>query len=145
MIRGIHLLLYTTNPDADRAFLRDTLNLRAVDAGGGWLIFALPPAEIAVHPSDTNLVLAIAPDPGEPGQGGSAQAEKQPAMLGAQTFFITDDVDAAVRTLASRGVACDPVRDAPWGRFTAFALPSGGRLGLYQPMHPLAIDMINAA
>src|SRR5688572_25064767 len=124
MIRGIHFLLYTTNADADRAFLRDVLGLKGVDAGGGWLILALPPAEIAVHPSEQNLVLG-----GETG-----------GLLGAQTFFITDDVDAAVKRLTSRGVACDPIGEAAWGRFTGFALPSGGRLGLYQPKHPLAID-----
>lgn len=132
MIRGIHLLLYTTNPDADRAFLRDALALRAVDAGGGWLIFALPPAEMAVHPSDKNLVFAPESD-GGPG-------ETPAPMLGAQTYLITDDVEAAVRTLTARGVACDPIGEAPWGRYTAFALPSGGRLGMYQPRHPLAID-----
>ena len=54
MITGAHVVIYSTNPEADRAFLRDTLKLTHVDVGRGWLIFGLPPAEVAVHPSDKN-------------------------------------------------------------------------------------------
>ncbi len=112
MIFGAHVVVYSRDADADRAFLRDVLGLASVDAGHGWLIFALPPAEVAVHPA------------GEPS---------------AQLYLMCDDLDAEMRSLAARGVACSEVEEARWGSVTTIRLPGGGDVGLYQPSHPLAV------
>ncbi len=111
-IIGAHAMLYTKDAEADRAFLRDVLELKNVDAGEGWLIFALPPAEMGVHPSDENDVYEL--------------------------YFMTDDVEAEVARLRDKGVACDDIADHGYGLVTAITLPGGGKLGLYQPRHPLA-------
>ena len=113
MINGAHVILYSNDAEADRRFLRDVLGFPHVDSGGGWLIFALPPAEVAVHPTE-----------------GAEQHE----------FFLQcDDLDATLTDLAERGVGlADPVSEQPWGRLCALRLPGGGRLGLYQPSHPTA-------
>ncbi|HEV2900935.1 MAG TPA: extradiol dioxygenase [Pseudaminobacter sp.] len=111
MISGAHMILYSTDAEADRAFFRDILQFPAVDAGGGWLIFALPPAEIAVHPA----------------------AETD----GHEIYLMCDDVDATIRDLNSRKVECSAVTDEGWGLLTHISLPGGGRLGLYQPRHPV--------
>ena len=112
MIIGSHFLLYSTDADADRAFIRDVLSFAHVDAGGGWLIFALPPAEVAVHPD---------------------------AKFRAELYLMCDDVRAEVRALEAKGVSCEGIEQERWGLRTAITLPSGGQLGLYQPMHPTAI------
>ena len=109
MITGAHLLIYSTDPEADRAFLRDVLGLPHVDVGGGWLIFALPPAEVAVHPSDTNDVHEF--------------------------YLICDDVEAFIAEMKDRGVECGPVQKPTWGMLTDVRLPGGGKLGVYQPRH----------
>jgi len=123
MIHGAHFLIYSEDPEADRAFLRDVLGLRSVDAGHGWLIFALPPAEVAVHPA---------------GEG-----ERDPRPVGGFApvvlYLMCDDVDAEVATLAAKGVACAPVEEEGWGLSTSCALPGGGKVGLYQPLHPTAL------
>ena len=122
MINGTHVLLYTANPDADRAFFRDVLELRAVDAGGGWLIFAMPPAELALHPSES--------------------AGTQPpveAMAGAHIYLMCDDVRATVKELAAKKVRCSELQVERWGIRTAIPLPGGGAIGLYQPTHPTAV------
>jgi len=125
MITGAHFLFYSTNADADRAFLRDVLEFRAVDAGHGWLIFALPPSEIAVHPSDAPFVHR-----GEDG-----------AVMGAVLYLMCDDLQASIDALAEKGVTCAPVEEAPWGARTTFRLPSGGEIGLYEPRHPTAVEL----
>ena len=112
MISGAHAIIYSTNADADRAFFRDVLNFPSVDAGHGWLIFALPPAEIAVHPAEENGRHEI--------------------------YLMCDDVAATVQALEKHQVKCDPVADLGWGMLTHLSLPGGGRLGLYQPKHPIA-------
>jgi hypothetical protein len=112
MIIGSHFLMYSADADADRAFLRDVLSLAHVDAGHGWLIFALPPAEIAVHPD---------------------------ATFRTELYLMCDDVRAEVKALEAKGVACAAIEQERWGLRTAITLPSGGRLGLYQPTHPTAI------
>jgi predicted enzyme related to lactoylglutathione lyase len=112
MISGAHMILYSTNAEADRAFFREVLEFPYVDAGHGWLIFALPPAEIAVHPDAANGRQEI--------------------------YLMCDDVDATMTRLQARDVACDAVTDQGWGRLTHLTLPGGGKLGLYQPRHPLA-------
>jgi hypothetical protein len=109
MIIGAHSIIYSKNPDADRAFLRDVLNLPHVDAGGGWLIFGLPPAEVAFHPSDKNNVHEF--------------------------YLLCDDIKAQIATLRKSGAACGPVQNQTWGYLTEVALPGGGSLGIYQPRH----------
>lgn len=113
MIFGAHLVLYSNDAEADRAFLTDVLGFGSVDAGGGWLVFALPPAEAAVHPAEA------------------------PA---AELYLMCDDLDEEKRALAGRGVVCTPVEEARWGSITKIMLPSGAQVGLYQPKHPTAID-----
>jgi catechol 2,3-dioxygenase-like lactoylglutathione lyase family enzyme len=123
-ITGAHWLIYSKNPEADRVFFRDVLGLRAVDAGGGWLIFAMPPSEVGVHPGD----------------GGFVQRHAEHALSGAVLNLMCDDVRAEEESLHARGVRCAPVADAEWGHYTILQLPSGGEVGLYQPSHPQAIN-----
>ena len=114
MITGTHVLLYSQDPEADRAFFRDILGFRSVDAGKGWLIFALPPAEMGIHPA---------------GAG---------ATPGAELYLMCDDLRATMKTLEAKKVKCTAVEEALWGMKTTFKLPSGGEVGLYQPRHPTA-------
>jgi hypothetical protein len=125
MINGAHFLLSSKDPEADRAFLRDVLEFRSVDAGRGWLIFALPPAEIAVHPIDVE-----APPQNPDGQ-----------VVGASLYLMCDDLDSTMKSLESRDVLCSEVNEAPWGIVTTFRLPGGGEIGLYQPTHPTALEL----
>jgi hypothetical protein len=116
MITGFHAIVYSSAADEVRAFLRDTLGLPFVDAGGGWLIFALPPAELAAHPTD-----------------GAPHAE---------LFLMCDDVDETVATLSAKGATFSgPVSEQPWGRLTYLCLPGGGELGLYEPKHASALGL----
>ena len=109
MIIGAHSILYSMSPEADRAFLRDILKLPSVDVGGGWLIFGLPPAEVAVHPSHKNDV---------------------------QEFYLMcDDVEAFIASMQKANVTCGPVQNQGWGLLTQVRLPGGGHLGVYQPRH----------
>ncbi len=111
MITGAHVVLYTRDVEADRAFLRDTLELDSVDAGGGWLIFALPPAELATHPTDS-----------------------QPHQ---ELYLMCDDINNTVAELKAKGVEfTEEIAEQRWGLTTALRLPSGGRLALYEPRHP---------
>src|SRR5260370_24983622 len=109
MIVGVHSIIYSTNPDADRAFLRDVLKLSNVDVGDGWLIFGLPPAEVAVHPSNKNDVHEF--------------------------YLMCEDVEAFVAEMKIRHIACGPVQNQGWGLLMHLTLPGGGRLGVYQPRH----------
>lgn len=113
MIIGAHTVLYSTNPEADRSFFRDILNFPHVDAGRGWLIFALPPAEIAVHPAD--------------------------ARERSEIYLMCDDIEATIRDLEARGVPCSAISRQRWGHVTQITLPGGGQIGVYQPTHPVAI------
>ncbi len=113
MIFGAHLVLFSRDPDADRSFLTEVFGLESVDAGGGWLIFALPPAEAAVHPADG---------------------------VGAELYLMCDDLSAEMEQLAGRGVVFTDVQDERWGSVTKIRLPSGGELGLYEPRHPTAFE-----
>ena len=123
MINGTHVLLYTNNPEADRAFFRDVLGFRAVDIGHGWLIFAAPPTELAFHPADD-----------EPSR---AHAGRQ--LLTAHVYLMCDDVRRTVKELEEKNVRCSEISEERWGLRTAIALPGGGEVGLYQPTHPTAI------
>ena len=123
MITGTHFLLYSAKPDADRAFLRDVLGFASVDAGRGWLIFALPPSEIAVHPAD---------------EGSAANATD--AVVGAALYLMCDDLSSTMRSLKAKNASFGPIEEARWGTVTTLALPSGAKVGLYQPKHPTAVD-----
>ncbi len=109
MISGAHVLIYSRDADADRAFLRDILGLTNVDVGEGWLIFALPAAEVAVHPAEQNDV---------------------------QELYLTcEDIHAFIARMRSLGIQCGPVQDQSWGLLTRVTLPGGGNLGVYEPRH----------
>jgi catechol 2,3-dioxygenase-like lactoylglutathione lyase family enzyme len=123
MINGVHVLLYSKSAEADRAFVRDVLGFKAVDVGGGWLIFGLPPAEMGVHPGDGKFV----------------QSHAEHSLLGAVMYLMCDDLRATVAELRGKGVECSEAMKADWGITTTVPLPSGGRLGLYQPKHATAI------
>jgi catechol 2,3-dioxygenase-like lactoylglutathione lyase family enzyme len=113
MINAVHAVLYTQHPEKVRAFFRDVLNFPAVDAGRGWLIFALPPAEMGVHPTES-----------------ASEDGKH------QLYLMCDDVAATMEELKGKGVEfTQPVRDAGFGLLTALQLPGGGQLHLYQPKH----------
>jgi catechol 2,3-dioxygenase-like lactoylglutathione lyase family enzyme len=114
MISGAHIVVYSRNPDADRGFFRDVLGLKSVDAGHGWLIFALPPAEAAFHPA----------------QEGTHEL-----------YLMCDNLKAEMASLATKGVKCSKVEEARWGSVTKMALPGGGNVGLYQPKHPTALGL----
>jgi catechol 2,3-dioxygenase-like lactoylglutathione lyase family enzyme len=112
MISGAHAIIFSTDAEADRRFFRDVLKLPHVDAGDGWLIFALPPSEVAVHPAEEN------------GRH--------------ELFLLCDDLGATVKKLKQRKVKCSAPVEREWGTVVRVSLPSGGKLGLYQPKHPLA-------
>jgi catechol 2,3-dioxygenase-like lactoylglutathione lyase family enzyme len=126
MITGAHVLLYTENPEADRTFCRDVLGFRSVDVGGGWLIFALPPAELAFHPVDEDT---------------RAQRHAGHALLGSVLYLMCDDLDATLKSLQKRNVRHTEVEEEPWGIRTTIILPSGGEIGLYQPKHASPLDV----
>jgi catechol 2,3-dioxygenase-like lactoylglutathione lyase family enzyme len=116
MFNGAHVILYSNNAEADRAFIRDTLGFAGVDAGDGWLIFKLPPAEIAVHPVE-----------------GDTKHE---------LYLMCDNIENALAELAAKGVEIsDPVSDEGWGVLASIRLPSGSDLSLYQPRHAVAYDL----
>jgi len=115
MISGAHVIVHSKNAKADRAFFRDVLQFASVDAGHGWLIFGLPPAEVAVHPSDESDVREV--------------------------YFICDDLKAEMASLAKKKVECSEVQEARWGSITKIRLPGGGEIGLYQPKHPTALGL----
>ncbi|MBO6574383.1 MAG: hypothetical protein JJ896_03120 [Rhodothermales bacterium] len=108
MISGAHSVIFSQDPEADRAFLRDVIGLPHVDVGHGWLIFGLPPAEVAVHPGENHR----------------------------QEFYLmTDDVDSFVAAVRGAGASCAEIKDEGWGRLTVVTLPGGGDLGVYEPRH----------
>jgi catechol 2,3-dioxygenase-like lactoylglutathione lyase family enzyme len=114
MIIGAHIIISSKDPDADRAFFRDILKFSAVDAGKGWLIFRLPPAEAAFHPAENN--------------------EKH------ELYFMCDDLKSTMASLERSKVKFEPLTEQRWGVMTELTLPGGGRIGLYQPKHAIAID-----
>jgi len=115
MISGTHVIVYSKDAEADRAFLRDVLGFAWVDAGHGWLIFALPPAEIAVHPAHENGTHEL--------------------------YFMCDDLKAEMALLARKGVECSQMQEERWGSITRMRLPGGGEVGLYQPKHSTALNL----
>lgn len=114
MIHSAHVIVYSKDAAADRAFFRDVLGFPFVDAGHGWLIFALPPSEVAVHPSEQGNVHEL--------------------------YFMCDDVRAFVSDMKSKKVRCSEIREERWGSITSLTLPGGGEIGVYQPKHPTPIS-----
>ena len=114
MISGAHVVVYSKNAEADRAFFKAILGFKSVDAGHGWLIFALPPAECAFHPADASSH---------------------------ELYFMCADLKAEMASLAKKGVTCANVEEARWGSITRIPLPGGGDIGLYQPKHPTALTL----
>ena len=114
-IIGMHALIYSKKDEATRAFFRDVLDFPSVDAGRGWLIFAAPPAELAVHPAEGDEFHEL--------------------------YLMCDDIDATVADLKRKGVSTGPIQEQRWGRVTQIALPSGDALGLYEPRHPTALGL----
>src|SRR5271169_4163457 len=115
MIFGAHVIVYSKDAAADRAFFREVLGFSSVDAGHGWLIFALPPAEVAVHPA--------------------AENDRH------ELYLMCDDLKAEMAALEHKGVACSEAKEERWGSITQIRLPGGGQVGLYQPKHALAIQV----
>ena len=115
MINGAHVIVYSKDAEADRAFFKDVLGLPHVDAGHGWLIFALPPSEAAFHPGDENNKHEL--------------------------YLMCDDLKAEISALAEKGIKCSEVQEPPWGILTNIQLPGGGKLGLYEPKHPTAASL----
>jgi len=113
MLSGAHVVIYSKNAEADRVFFRDILGFKSVDAGHGWLIFALPQGEAAFHPSDENGVHEL--------------------------YFMCDDLKAEMASLAKKHVHCSEVQEQRWGSITKMQLPGGGMIGIYQPKHPTAL------
>jgi catechol 2,3-dioxygenase-like lactoylglutathione lyase family enzyme len=113
MVFGAHVIVYSKDAAADREFLREVLGFSFVDAGHGWLIFALPPAEIAVHPAEENGHHEL--------------------------YFMCDDLSAEIATLRKKGISCSEIKEERWGSITMVRLPGGGDVGLYQPKHPTAV------
>jgi hypothetical protein len=109
MIIGAHSIIYSKKPEADREFLKDVLGFPHVDVGHGWLIFGLPPAEVAVHPSDENGLHEL--------------------------YLMTDDVEALIASMKERGIEATAISEQRWGALTQVTLPGGGKLGIYQPRH----------
>jgi len=118
MINAVHTVIQTREPEAMRAFFRDVLNLPFVDAGHGWLIFALPPGELGVHPTDL-------------------ESDENRHQL----YLMCDDIETTMAELQAKGVEfTQPVKDAGWGLLTAIRIPGGGELYLYQPRHPSPLN-----
>jgi catechol 2,3-dioxygenase-like lactoylglutathione lyase family enzyme len=115
MIFGAHVVLYSKDAAADRAFLRDVLGFASIDAGHGWLILALPPAELAVHPAEEN---------------------DRPEL-----YFMCNDLKSEISQLGEQGVRCSDVEEARWGSIVNIQLPGGGEVGLYQPRHATAVSL----
>ncbi len=151
MITGAHVLLYSEKAELDRAFFKDVLGFPHVDVGHGWLIFALPPAEVAVHPADgegsgtenSGAGNSAAQNSGQQNSGQQA-SEKQDAahrQLNAVLYLMCDDLAAEVAGLKGKGASCTEIKEERWGIVTNVRLPSGGELGLYQPKHEVAYGM----
>ncbi len=115
MINGAHIIIYSKAAEADREFFKDVLGFHSVDAGHGWLIFELPPSEVAVHPAEENNQH--------------------------QLYLMCEDLETIMAALHAKGIQCTDVQQPPWGSLTTIRLPGGGDLGLYQPNHPTAAKL----
>jgi catechol 2,3-dioxygenase-like lactoylglutathione lyase family enzyme len=114
LINGAHIVIYTKDPEADRAFFRDVLKFSSVDAGQGWLIFAMPPLEAAFHDSKSNDQHEL--------------------------YLMCDDIAATLKDLKSKNVKVSDVNEQRWGKLATFTLPGGGKIGVYEPKHPSPLE-----
>jgi hypothetical protein len=128
MINAVHLLLRSVDPEADRAFFRDVLNLPHVDGGDGWLIFALPPAEMGIHPGEKNL----------------SQPHGGQNLAAATLYLMCDNLKETLDWLAARNVEYTEIHEEGWGIASSIPLPGGAHLGLYEPHHRLAVSLTEA-
>jgi catechol 2,3-dioxygenase-like lactoylglutathione lyase family enzyme len=119
MINAAHVVIFSKNAEADRAFFRDVLKFPAVDAGHGWLIFAMPPAEAAFHDSEIN--------------------DKH------ELYFMCDDIAATLKELKAKSVEVSAIHEERWGKVAAFTLPGGGKIGVYEPKHPSPLNLSRAS
>jgi len=119
MISGAHVIVYSNDAMADRTFLRDILGFASVDAGHGWLIFTLPPAEVAVHPAESP----------------SGNQDRH------ELYLMCDDLKSELEALKKKGVQCSNVQEERWGSLSRIRLPGRGEIGLYQPKHPTALKL----
>ena len=115
MINGAHIVIYSRDPEADRTFFRDVLKFSSVDAGHGWLIFAMPPLEAAFHDSEKNHHHEL--------------------------YFMCDDIAATLKDLKSKNVKVSEMNEQRWGKLATFALPGGGKIRVYQPKHPSPLKL----
>jgi hypothetical protein len=122
---GAHFLFYSKNPEADRAFFRDVLSLRSIEMGEGWLIFAMPSSEAAIHPIQEDF----------------SQKHGGQDLLGAVLYLMCDDLRSVISDLKAKEIQCTAIQSAPWGTSTTIPLPSGAHIGLYQPSHPTALNL----
>jgi len=120
MINGAHMVLYSRDADADRAFFRDVLQFPFVDAGHGWLIFAIPPAEVAFHDAEKH----------DSEKGASDSDDKH------ELFLMCDDIAATLTDLQAKNVKVSGASEQRWGKLARFTLPGGGKIGIYEPRHP---------
>jgi hypothetical protein len=120
MINGAHVVIYSKNPEADRRFFRDALQFASVDAGNGWLIFGMPPLEVAFHDS-------------EPHESGNHDK--------LELYFMCDDVAATLKDLKSKKVKVSEVTEQRWGKLASLTLPGGGKIGIYEPKHPSPLKL----
>ena len=140
MINGAHIVLYTTDAEADRAFFRDVLNFPSVDAGHGWLIFALPPAEAAFHDFDKQSWVKQSRD--KKSLDKKSLDKKSPEQNDArqnsrhELYLMCDDLAATLRDLKSKNVPVSATTEQRWGTLATLTLPSGSKLAIYQPKHP---------
>ena len=109
MITGCHFIIYSKNPEKDRDFFKKVLKFPHVDVGDGWLIFGLPPSEVAVHPSEKNNIQEL--------------------------YLMCDDIKKTITQMKKHKVQCGRITDQPWGLLTDLKLPGGGKIKIYQPFH----------
>jgi catechol 2,3-dioxygenase-like lactoylglutathione lyase family enzyme len=115
MISGAHIIIYTKDSEADRKFFKNVLGFKHVDSGGGWLIFALPPSELACHPHNKNNIHEL--------------------------YFMCKNIKSVIKKLKSKKIKCSEIHPEPWGLLSMITLPGGGKVGLYQPKHKMAVKM----
>ncbi|MGA9389028.1 MAG: VOC family protein [Candidatus Sulfotelmatobacter sp.] len=129
MINGAHVVIYSKDSEADRAFFRDVLKFACVDAGHGWLIFAMPPMEAAFHDSEKH----------ESEKHDSANHDSN-SNSRHELYFMCDDIAATLKDLKSKNVKVSEVSEQRWGKLATFALPGGGQIGVYEPKHPSPLN-----
>jgi catechol 2,3-dioxygenase-like lactoylglutathione lyase family enzyme len=130
LINGAHIVIYTKDAEADRAFFRDVLKFSSVDAGHGWLIFAMPPLEAAFHESENN-----------DSKNHDSKNHDSESNDRHELYLMCDDIAATLNDLKSKNMKVSDVSEQRWGKLATFTLPGGGKIGIYQPKHPTPSDL----